>query len=119
VIEDANQNEFLKFMKSFIYSNNNNYKNLFDFIDSSPFQTYIMGHSCGLSDRTLLNAIFEHHNCWSIKVFYHKWTGTDGDHDNYLEVVKNISRHFNKKTIIREKIVNKTLCTELPQGKNE
>lgn len=118
-IEDANQNEYLRFMKSFVYSNNNNYKRLIDFIDESDFQTQIMGHSCGLSDRTLLNAIFEHHNCKSIKVFYHKSTDSNGDHDNYLEIVKNISRHFNKKTMMREKIVNKTLCTELPQKKDE
>ncbi len=118
MIEGANQNEYLRFMKSFVYSNNNNYKNLFDFIDTSSFQTYIMGHSCGLSDRTLLNAVFENHNCKSIKVFYHKRTDNYGD-DNYLEIVKNISRHFTKKTMMREKIVNKTLCTELPQNKIE
>ncbi len=117
MIEGANQNEYLRFMKSFVYSNNNNYKNLFDFIDTSSFQTYIMGHSCGLSDRTLLNAIFEHNNCKSIKVFYHKWKESGVDHDNYLEIVKNVSRHFNKKTMMREKIVNKTFCMELPQKK--
>jgi len=115
-IENANQNEYLRYMKSFIYSNNANYKNLFDFIDSSIFQTYILGHSCGLSDRTLLNTIFEHQNCKSIKVFYHKWKSSGVEQDNYLEIVKNISRHFNKKAMMREKIVNKEYCDELPQN---
>jgi hypothetical protein len=36
------------------------------------FQVLIMGHSCGLSDRTLLNIVFEHNNCRSIKVFITK-----------------------------------------------
>jgi hypothetical protein len=73
-----------------------------------------MGHSCGLSDRTLLNTIFEHNNCRSIKVFYHK---KENGLDNYTEIIQNISRHFNKKKLMREKIVNKTLCKPLPQLK--
>ena len=35
--------------------------------------------------------------------------------DNYTEIIQNISRHFNKKKLMREKIVNKTLCKPLPQ----
>lgn len=116
-IEDHNQNEYLRFMKSFFYSNNNNYKQLFDFVEATQFQVQVMGHSCGLSDRTLLNAIFEHANCKSIKVYYHEYSTQkeDGQNDNYSEIVKNISRHFNQKTLMRDKIVNKTLCAKLPQ----
>lgn len=112
IIENINDNEYLKNFKSFQYLHTSNYKNLLDFIDSESFQVYIMGHSCGLSDRTLLNTIFEHQNCISIKVFYYqKEDGTD----NYTEITQNISRHFNKKKLMREKIVNKTLCQPLPQ----
>jgi hypothetical protein len=76
-----------------------------------------MGHSCGLSDRTLLNSLFEHHNCLSIKVFYHKYQeiDKDGNEDNYSDIIKNISRHFNQKAMMRSKIVDKTLCEPLPQ----
>jgi hypothetical protein len=78
-----------------------------------------MGHSCGLSDRTLLNTIFEHNNCRSIKVFYYETKDDNGVviKDNYTEIIQNISRHFNKKKLMREKIVNKTLCQPLPQIK--
>jgi 2-hydroxy-3-keto-5-methylthiopentenyl-1-phosphate phosphatase len=113
-IEEKNDNEYLENIKSFRYLNTPNYKNLLDFIESEKFQVYIMGHSCGLSDRTLLNTIFEHNNCRSIKVFYHQ--KEDGS-DNYTEIIQNISRHFNKKKLMREKIVNKTLCQPLPQIK--
>lgn len=112
VIENINNNEYLKNFKSFQYLQNNNYDNLLSFIDSEKYQVIILGHSCGLSDRTLLNTIFEHENCRSIKVFYHlKKDGTD----NYTDIIQNISRHFNKKKLMREKIVNKTLCKPLPQ----
>jgi hypothetical protein len=113
MIENIDDNEYLKNFKSFQYLQNPNYKSLLDFVDSNQkFQVYIMGHSCGLSDRTMLNTIFEHPNCISIKIFYHqKEDGTD----NYTEIIQNISRHFNKKKLMREKIVNKTLCEPLPQ----
>lgn len=111
-IENLDDNEYLKNFKSFQYLQNSNYKTLLDFIDSEKFQVLIMGHSCGLSDRTLLNTVFEHNNCRSIKVFYHQ--RKDGS-DNYTEIIQNISRHFNKKKLMREKIVNKTLCQPLPQ----
>lgn len=113
-IENLNDNEYLKNFKSFQYLQNSNYKKLLDFIYTNKFQVVILGHSCGLSDRTLLNTIFEHTNCRSIKVYYHQ--KNDGS-DNYTEIIQNISRHFNKKKLMREKIVNKTLCQPLPQIK--
>jgi len=112
IIENINNNEFLRNFKTFQYLQNSNYSKLLSFIDSEKFQVLIVGHSCGLSDRTLLNTIFEHPNCRSIKVFYHQ--REDGT-DNYTEITQNISRHFNKKKLMREKIVNKTLCQPLPQ----
>ena len=116
-IENINDNEYLKNFKSFQYLHTSNYKNLLNLIDSDYFQVYLMGHSCGLSDRTLLNTIFEHNNCKSIKVFYHEIKDEKGNiiNDNYTEITQNISRHFNDKKLMREKIVNKTLCQPLPQ----
>ncbi|MDD2674533.1 MAG: AbiH family protein [Flavobacterium sp.] len=117
IIENLDDNEYLKNFKSFQYLQNSNYKNLLDFIDANKFQVLIMGHSCGLSDRTLLNTVFEHNNCRSIKVFYHETEDENGKviKDNYTEIIQNISRHFNKKKLMRSKIVNKTLCKPLPQ----
>ena len=85
-ILDMNDNEMLKHVKSVKYLETRNYHNMLEFLMSAPFQVYIMGHSCGNSDRTLLNTIFEHENCVSIKPFYHKWA--DGS-DNYLDIVTN------------------------------
>lgn len=116
-IENLNDSEYLKNFKSFKYSQNSNYKKLLDFVDSKKFQVYIMGHSCGLSDRTLLNTIFESENCRSIKVFFHEWEDQSGEKkDNFTEIIQNISRHFNDKKLMRSKIVNKSLCVPLPQN---
>ncbi len=120
MIEDLDDNEYLKYFKSFQYLQNDNYDKLLRFIESEKFQVYIMGHSCGLSDRTLLSTIFEHENCRSIKPFYYEWEEEDGElrtkKDNYTELVQNISRHFSDKKVMRSKLVNKELCESLPQS---
>ena len=103
-IENLNDNRFLENIKSIKYLETNNYKRLLNFIDSDKYQIFIMGHSCGISDRTLLSKLFEHDNCVSIKVFYHK---KDDGTDDFSDAVRNISRNFSKKAVMREKVVNK------------
>jgi hypothetical protein len=106
-ILDRNDNELLKNVKSVKYLETRHYKDMLEFLMSAPFQVLIMGHSCGNSDRTLLNTVFEHENCVSIKPFYHKWE--DGS-DNYLELVQNISRNFTNMRLFRDRVVNKEQC---------
>lgn len=109
-ISKLNDNDYLKNIKSIRYLETDNYRKLLSFIDSAPFQIYIMGHSCGNSDRTLLNTLFEHKNCVSIKPFYHQ--REDGA-DNYIEIIQNISRNFNDMRLMRDRVVNKTYCRPL------
>lgn len=106
-ILDKNNNEFLRNVKSVKYLETRHYHELLEFLLSAPFQVLIMGHSCGNSDRTLLNTVFEHENCVSIKPFYHKW---DDGRDNYLELVQNISRNFTNMKLFRDRVVNKEQC---------
>lgn len=106
-ILDKNNNEFLRNVKSVKYLETRHYHELLEFLMSAPFQVFIMGHSCGNSDRTLLNTVFEHENCVSIKPFYHKW---DDGRDNYLELVQNISRNFTNMKLFRDRVVNKEQC---------
>ncbi|MDR1699317.1 MAG: bacteriophage abortive infection AbiH family protein [Prevotellaceae bacterium] len=130
-IENLNNNEYLKNVKSINYLKTDNYKKLLDFINSESYQIFIMGHSCGNSDRTLLNTLFEHENCVSIKPYYYEWEKKDKNgntlkddkgnviyENDYEEIVMNISRNFNDKKAFRDKVVNKTYCKLLPQSKN-
>lgn len=112
-ILNLNDNEYLRNMKSNRYLESSNYRDMLSFIESAPYQVYIMGHSCGNSDRTLLNTLFEHRNCVTIKPFYHqKADGTD----DYLNIVQNISRNFTDMKLMRDRVVNKTYCEPLPQS---
>ena len=105
-----NNNEYLKNIKSINYLNYTNYREMLSYIESAPYQIYIMGHSCGLSDKTLLNTLFEHKNCVSIKPFY--YINAEG-RDNYTDIVQNISRNFTDMKLMRDRVVNKTFCEAL------
>lgn len=105
-------NECLKNIKTIKYLESGYYRNMLNFIEAAPYQVYIMGHSCGNSDRTLLNTLFEHKNCISIKPYYYQ--KADG-FDNYMEIVQNICRNFTDMKLMRDRVVNKTYCEALPQ----
>lgn len=109
-LQKLNDNECLTNVKTIKYQESDNYRKLLSFAESAPYQVCIMGHSCGNSDRTLLNTLFEHKNCISIKPYYYiKDDGTD----NYLELVQNISRNFTDMKLMRDRVVNKTYCETL------
>lgn len=109
-LQNLNNNECLTNIKTIRYQESDNYRKVLDFIESAPFQVCIMGHSCGNSDRTLLNTIFEHRNCISIKPYYYiKDDGTD----SYIELIQNISRNFTDMKLMRDRVVNKTYCETL------
>ena len=106
-IENLNNNEFLKNIKSFGYFRTNNYQRVNSFIEGSGnhFTVKILGHSCGLSDRILLNTIFEHPNCYKIKIYFYQKSEMEND---YFEKTQEISRHFKAsgKGDMRTKIVS-------------
>lgn len=109
-IEKLNDNNYLENIKSINYLETDNYKKLLEYVNSGYFQIFIFGHSCGISDRTLLNTVFEHENCASIKLYYHQKAE---EIDNYSDIVRNISRNFNDKAKMRDRVVNKNYCEQL------
>ena len=109
-LQNMNDNECLRHIKSIRYLESDNYRKMLDFIEADTFQVIIIGHSCGNSDRTLLNTLFEHRNCVSIKPYYYvKEDGTD----NYLDIIQNISRNFTDMKLMRDRVVNKTYCESI------
>jgi hypothetical protein len=113
-IEDKNDNRYFENIKSFKYLNTPNYHDLMRFIESDNYEVLIYGHSCGLSDRTMLKQIFENEKCKAIKIFYFK----DGEYDDFENKTMEISRHFDDKGVMRKKIINKEFCKEITQLKS-
>lgn len=102
-IEKLQDNHFLENIKSIKYHQTRNYRTLLKFIESGIYQVFVMGHSCGNSDRTLLNTLFEHDNCVSLKVYYRQFKNGS---DDYSNLIRNISRNFNDKHKMRDIVVN-------------
>jgi hypothetical protein len=113
-IKKMNDNRFFENIKSIKYFETDNHRHLLDFIEDDTYQVCVFGHSCGVSDRTLLNTLFEHTNCVSIKVFYHQ--RIDGT-DNHSDIIRNIIRNSTNEAVVEEKIVNKKCCKPL-KGKS-
>jgi len=110
--ESFKNNDVFRHIKSFAYFKTRNYDNLIRFLDSNEYQVFIIGHSCGLSDRTMFREIFEHTNCLSIKIFYHKINDIQ---DDFTEKTFDMARHFTNKNTMRKKIVKKPNSSFLPQ----
>lgn len=113
-IEQLNNDDCLDYIKSISYLNSINYSSLVDFIGYGVYEVLIMGHSCGITDRTLLKMLFEHENCISIRPYYRIYEDKDNKiKDNYSELIKSITRIFNNKVVMRNKVVNKLFCKTL------
>jgi hypothetical protein len=101
-LERENSNGYLKFMKSFNYLKTNNYLTLHHFINSNYYNINIMGHSCGISDRVLLNSIFTAKYCNFIRIFYYQ---KDVNENDFFEKTQEISRHFKSEDKGRMRII--------------
>ncbi len=112
ILKKKKQNEYLRNIKSINYLLSPEYRSLLSFMELGSYQVCTMGHSCGNSDGTLLNTLFEHDNCVSIKPYYYlRKNGTD----DYFDIVGSISRNFTKPQLMRDRVVNKQFCKPLPQ----
>lgn len=102
-IENVNNNELTRHLKSFLYLTTNNYKILFNFLHQGRFRVYVLGHSLGLSDRLLLNNIFEHEKFELIKLYFYQHKKGD----DFFHKTQELSRHFklNSKHLMRTKVI--------------
>lgn len=109
--ELAGIDELLRKIKSFQYPRTKNYHNLLNFLEEEEFDVIVLGHSCGLSDRTLLKTIFEHRNCMCIQNYHYKGE----DEDFYKRMA--ISRHFSNKVLMRERVLPFDSQAVIPQAR--
>ena len=110
-IESLDEDELLRHFKSPQYSKTEYYHILNSFINSDNYHVDLIGHSCGLSDRVLLNTIFENSLCKQIRVFHHK------NRIHHTKMSIHIKRHFSNenKGISRVKLLpfdEKNLCPQ-------
>lgn len=113
-LENFNQNEFLEYIKYPKYTLSDGFQKLSRFINA-PHRTYdvnIIGHSCGLSDRTLLKEILENPNC--ARIFIHHFP----DRKDFARKATELTRHFSDKISYLKKTQPFNSSLRCPQFKN-
>lgn len=84
---DRDDNELMRNIKRINYKLTNNELLLNEAMENSErIEVIICGHSCGVSDRLILNQIFNHNKVNSIKPFYYNCK------EAYIELAININR---------------------------
>ena len=81
-----NKNDFVRNIKKFNYLFTNNEELLKEHIKSKEFNVFILGHSCGISDRLILGQILNSEGVYQIIPFYFR------DSNGYFNTMVNIDR---------------------------
>lgn len=113
-LENLNNDKFIEKFKSHSYPNADGYNRLLKFIESDKFEVFTVGHSLGLSDKNLLNKIFESDNCLGIKIY---WFGENEKNNDHFSKRLAASRVFNDKSKLPGKILPIQNSAFIPQQK--
>lgn len=108
-LEEEDESELLRKIKSFAYPKTDNYHKLLNVLDTKPYEVFIVGHSCGVSDKTMLNTIFQHFNCLAIKNYHYL-----GENEDFYKRIA-ISRHFSDKPLMRKRVLPFDKFAIIPQ----
>lgn len=111
----SGNDELLKHFKTFQYLQAEQYTRVMNLLEkpmfdlANPFELYIqvIGHSCAITDKALLKAIFTHKNVKRIELVLRK------KEDSYLNKLIQVSRIFDDNIMMRRKIVPEPLTGKL------
>ncbi len=102
-------NEYMRNIKKHCYKRTSNEKNLISYLeDNNDIDVLILGHSCGISDKLILNQIFNHKNTRSIQVFYYN------EYESFYQTQVNIDRIMNNDVNFK-KLVDFQSSIRMPQ----
>jgi hypothetical protein len=111
-IKNQFNNELLHNFKTFQYLRLSQYEQVLGLLETDEeIYVQIIGHSCGIGDKTLLRTIFQHKNVSKIESHYHD------SQKYYFENLYNISRIFDETELMRNKILPLKKTTILPSIK--
>ena len=102
-------NEYMRNIKKHLYKRTENEKLLTYYLEGTKsINVSILGHSCGLSDKLILNQILNHKNIESINIFYFE------EYEQYFQQQVNIDRIMNN-DIHFTKLVDFNSSHRMPQ----
>ncbi len=116
LMKESGIDEFLKNFKTFHYIQDYNYRKIIDELSSSKdYEVYILGHSLGATDKTLLSEIMDSDKCINIHLFKRNDLLDENEKQTELQkLVFNLSRILKHDKDSRKKIVPIELCSHFP-----
>jgi hypothetical protein len=101
--------EFMRNIKKHCYKRTNNQDKLITYLEKTEnIDVLIFGHSSGISDKLILNQIFNHKNIKTLRAFYFD------NHEKYFETQVNIDRIMNNDSHFT-KLINFDDSFKMPQ----
>lgn len=107
------ENSYLINMKTVNYLMDNKYSKFLEMMgridENSSFDVIVLGHSLGLTDKTLLQEVFDNKKCDRIKLFKRKFDFDQNDlksRSDYMEKVIAITRVMKFENEARKKVSN-------------
>jgi hypothetical protein len=98
-MEDRNEDEYLRNVKSIKYLLSNQYSELQKQIKIHEYiEVIILGHSCSLSDRTLLKELYNNGRCKLISIYHHNGK------ESFTNSLYGISRYFKNNEVMRDRV---------------
>jgi len=106
---DKGDNEYMRNIKKHLYKRTDNERKLTYYLKgTAEINVTILGHSCGLSDKLILNQILNNENVQSINIFYYE------EYEHYFQTQVNIDRIMNDDDNFK-KLTNFNSSHRMPQ----
>lgn len=111
---EKNNNQYMKNIKKHLYKRTANEAILTEYLnDHNQISVLILGHSCGLSDKLILNQILTHEHVETIRTFYFE------KYENYFDTMVNIDRIMNDDEKFRKRVIDFSRSRRMPQHYDE
>ncbi|MBK8832878.1 MAG: hypothetical protein IPN60_18840 [Saprospiraceae bacterium] len=113
-LRKMNDNNLLKNLKSYNYKNSDKYDLIKNILRDRHLthEVWVIGHSCGYSDKVLLKEILEYPTVRTIRVFYH---------NNFSDLINKVVQieNITDDKIVTPKIKNKMETLLIPQANSD
>lgn len=111
---EKNNNQYMKNIKKHLYKRTANEAKLAKYLnDHNQISVLILGHSCGLSDKLILNQILTHEKVEKIRTFYFE------KYENYFDTMVNVDRIMNDDEKFRKRVIDFSSSSRMPQHYDE
>lgn len=106
LMKETEQKEYLRNFKTFRYLRNKRYSKVeLDCIEKfNRYEVCVLGHSLGLTDKTLLQELLDNEKCVSIKIYRRPDKSKDEQPEYYDDLTMALSRIMSTERDVRKKV---------------